>query len=100
MGFWDAGKPLTSASDNLHMTTIAKIARVVSHPRMPGIGDEIDQGLITLRLLNEAGYDVVPNERAPILNEPPNHGGFLPNMARYIEIIAQAPSHIQTDGEA
>lgn len=86
MGFWDTGKPLTAASDNLHMGTLARIARLVSHPAMPGIGDEIDQGLITLRLLNEAGYDVVPREGAPIRNAQPK-ADYLPTFEQYVEII-------------
>lgn len=89
MGYFDTGKPLTAASDNLHTTTLAKIARVVAHPFMPGIGDEIDQGLITLRLLNEAGYDVVPRKGAPIFNAPQSYD-FLPTLERYVEIIGAA----------
>lgn len=86
MGFWDAGKPLVSASDNLHMTTMAEIARIVAHPKCPGIGDDIDQGLIMLRLLNEAGYDVVPREGAPIRNAVPT-ASYLPTREQIIQTI-------------
>lgn len=82
MWIFDIGKPLTSASDNLHMSRLAKIARVVTHPAIPGIGDSIDQGLITLRLLNEAGYDVVPREK-------PLPSSFLPTLDHYVEIISR-----------
>lgn len=98
MGFWDTGKPLSAASDNLHMTTLARIARVVAHPLMPGIGDEIDQGLITLRLLNEAGYDLVPREGAPIRNATPT-ASYLPTIEQYIEIIAATPDALKGDAK-
>lgn len=88
MGYFDTGKPLTAANDNLHMTMLARIARVVAHPFMPGIGDDTDQGLIMLRLLNEAGYDVVPRAGAPIRNAPQS-ADYLPTLERYVEIIAQ-----------
>lgn len=87
MSYFDTGKPLTAASDNMHMTALAEIARIVAHPSMPGIGDAIDQGLITLRLLNEAGYDVVPRKGAPLRNHPQT-ADYLPTRERYIEIIA------------
>ena len=98
MGFWDTGKPLSAASDNLHMTTLARIARVVAHPLMPGIGDEIDQGLITLRLLNEAGYDLVPREGALIRNATPT-ASYLPTIEQYVEIIASTPDALKGDAK-
>lgn len=86
MGFFDTGKPLTAGSDNLHMGTLADIARVVAHPYCPGIGDSIDQGLIMLRLLNEAGYDVIPREGAPIKNSTPK-ADYLPTIEQIKERI-------------
>jgi len=52
-------KPLTPLSDNLHMARLAKCAREAGDPARKDVGDSIDRGLILLRLLNEAGYDVV-----------------------------------------
>jgi hypothetical protein len=52
-------KPLTALSDNLHMVRLAKCALEAGVPVRPDVGDSIDRGLILLRLLNEAGYDVV-----------------------------------------
>ncbi|MDZ4318302.1 MAG: hypothetical protein U1A07_05590 [Phenylobacterium sp.] len=54
------GKPLSALSDNLHMARLAKGAREAGDPARKDVGDSIDRGLILLRLLNEAGYDVVP----------------------------------------
>lgn len=88
MSFWDTGKALTAASDNLHMGTLAHVARVAGHVRLPGVGDSIDRGLITLRLLNEAGYDVVPREGAPIFKAEPT-AEYLPTLEQYDTLLAQ-----------
>jgi hypothetical protein len=55
-----ANKPLCGLSDNLHMAKLARCAVEAGNPARKDVGDSIDRGLILLRLINEAGYDVVP----------------------------------------
>lgn len=52
---------LTAGSDNLHLWRLGANAELACDPKQQ-VGDFIDRGLILLRLLNEAGYDVVERE--------------------------------------
>ena len=64
-------KPLTAAMDNLDAWRLGKIPRLALDD--PNCGDHIDRGLILLRLLNEAGYDIVrrtPATAIPIVSDP------------------------------
>ena len=55
-GVRDRGKPLTAMMDNVIASRMGQIAREAAGRNA---GDYIDTGLILLRLLNEAGLDVV-----------------------------------------
>jgi hypothetical protein len=51
-------KPLNAAMDNVLAWKLGKVANEAMDPKQ-SVGDYIDRGLILLRLLNEAGFDVI-----------------------------------------
>lgn len=51
-------KPLDAACDNVTAWKLGEVAREAGNPARPDVGDLIDRGLILLRLLHEAGFDV------------------------------------------
>lgn len=53
-------RPLTGAMDNVLAWRLGAACRKAADD--PKCGDFIDRGLILLRMLNEAGFDVVPKE--------------------------------------
>lgn len=63
------GDILTSAMDNQLAWHLGDYARKAATSKEAG--DQIDRGLILLRLLNEAGFDIVRRDRGrPV----PKHG--------------------------
>ena len=51
-------RALTPAMDNVLAFTLGKVAREAGSSERKDVGDDIDRGLILLRLLNEAGFDL------------------------------------------
>jgi hypothetical protein len=51
-------RPLNALCPNIIATKLAEIVSKAGSPQCPGIGDSIDRGLIALRLLNEAGFEL------------------------------------------
>lgn len=49
---------LTATMENTTAWRLGEIARDAGNPFRKDIGDLIDRGLILIRLLNEAGFDV------------------------------------------
>lgn len=49
---------LDRAMENTTASKLGEIAREVGDPGRRDVGDLIDRGLILLRLLNEAGFDL------------------------------------------
>lgn len=60
---------LTSAMDNQLAWRLGDYARKAGTSK--DAGDNIDRGLILLRLLNEAGFDIVRQDRGRVV---PKHG--------------------------
>lgn len=50
-------KPLNAAMDNVHAWRLGELCNKAAAD--PKVGDYIDRGLILLKALNDAGYDVV-----------------------------------------
>lgn len=50
-------KLMTSGMDNVYASRMGEVAREAMSPEQK-VGDSIDRGLILLRLLNEAGFQV------------------------------------------
>lgn len=57
-------RPLTAAMDNVLAWRMGKVANEAMD-RKQRVGDYIDRGLILLRLLNEAGFDVIVRRESP-----------------------------------
>ena len=57
-GVRDNGKPLTAMMDNVIAARMGRIVREIGFK-----ADDIDGGLVLLRLLNEAGLDLVRRQQ-------------------------------------
>lgn len=57
-------RPLTAAMDNVLAWRLGEVAKEAMDPKQ-SVGDYIDRGLILLRLLNEAGFDVIARRESP-----------------------------------
>ena len=51
-------RALTSAGPNIVMTKLAEVVLKAAAPGRTDVGDSIDRGLIALRLLKEAGFEL------------------------------------------
>lgn len=52
------GRAITALGPNIVMTKLAEVVLAAADPARTDIGDSIDRGLIVLRLLNEAGFEL------------------------------------------
>jgi hypothetical protein len=50
--------PLDRFIDNVTASKLGRIARDAGNPNRDGVGDDIDRGLILLRLLTDAGFEI------------------------------------------
>ena len=55
-------EPLTASCDNAIAWKLGQVAREAGNPARADVGDPIDRGLILLRLLKEAGFEVRQSE--------------------------------------